>query len=264
MKIVTWNVRCQNETDDARGCGWKVRLPLVVETLRELAPDIFAVQEAHFEQINDLRAAFPTYQGAGAGREDGAKDGEQCGIFFDARRFKLREQRTRWLSESPDVPSRDWGAACTRIVTRVHLYDREAAHEMKVWNAHFDHRSALARLESARLLRRWMSEPTATPATAAATWPTILCGDFNCAPDAPPIAELTEIVRDSRAHATAVSGEVATFCGFDAPLHGENHRIDYVFADRFWNIESYSVPDDKERWPPASDHRPIIVQLTHK
>lgn len=94
MKIITWNVRCQNGGDDARGCGWAARLPLTVENLRELSPDIFAVQEAH--------------------------------------------------------------------------------------------------------------------------------------------------------------------------LAGEKNRIDYVFADRHWNIESHRVPDDAKNWPPASDHRPVIVELQIK
>ena len=254
MKVISWNLRCQNAGDDARGCGWAVRLPLVVEALHALNPNIFAVQEACPPQMTDLRAAFPTYQSAGVGREDGQNDGEFCGIFFERNRFKLREQQTRWLSQSPEVPSRDWDATCTRIVTRIRLYDREDAHEIEVWNAHLDHRSALARLESARLLQRWMSESQA---------PAILCGDFNCTPDAPPIAELTDSLRDSRAHAAKVSGEVATFCGFDQPSHGENHRIDYVFADRHWNIESYGVPNDDNSWPPASDHRPVIVELKH-
>lgn len=258
MKFVTWNIRCQNGGDDARGCGWQTRLPLITATLRTLQPDIFAVQEAFGPQMDDLRAAFPGYQSAGIGRDDGKTTGEHCGIFFDAKRFELREQQTRWLSLTPDVPSRGWGASFTRIVTRVRLYDRgttrEPASEMEVWNAHFDHESEASRLESARLLRRWMFETKER---------SLLCGDFNCAPDAPPIAELIESdkLRDARSHAARVEGEIATFRGFGEPLHGARNRIDYVFADRYWNIESYDVPKDNESWPPASDHRPVIVEL---
>ena len=256
MKIVTWNIRCQNGGDDARGCGWKARLPLVAEILRGLEPDIFAVQEAHFEQMNDLRAAFLNYQSAGVGREDGANDGEQCGIFFNATRFWLRAQETHWLSPTPEVPSRGWDAACTRIWTRAYLFDRAKDRELAVWNAHLDHRSKLARLQSAQLLRRHALE---------AEIPMILCGDFNCTPNSAPIAELTRPgLRDAHAHAAHVEGEVATFCGFDQALSGENHRIDYVFASREWQIKSYRVPEDRADWPPASDHRPVVVELKHK
>lgn len=257
MRIVTWNIRCRNNGDDARGCGWAARLPRIVETIGELAPDIFAVQEAHFEQMNDLRAALPDYQNAGVGREDGKNDGEQCGIFFRRERFKLREQQTRWLSPTPEIPSRGWGADYTRIATRAAFYDRECARELEIWNAHLDHQSELARLESARLLKRWMFGANA---------PALLCGDFNCAPDSPPIAELTasDKLRDARSHAACVTGEVATFCGFDQPLTGEENRIDYVLADRHWTIESYRVPDDAGDWPPAADHRPVVVELKLK
>ncbi len=254
MRIISWNIRCQNGGDDARGCGWKVRLPLVIATLRELSPDIFAVQEAHGSQMDDLRAAFSDYQSVGMGREDGENDGEHCGIFFDKTRFWLRSQETRWLSPTPDVPSRGWGANYTRIVTRASLLDRETDRKLMVWNAHLDHQSELARLESARILRGEL---------AKAEVPALLCGDFNCAPDAAPIAELiaSGTLRDARAHAANVEGEVATFCGFDEPVRDESRRIDYVFATRDWNIESYRVPDDKASWPPASDHRPVIVEL---
>ena len=254
MKIITWNIRCQNGGDDARGCGWATRLPRIVETMRELEPDIFAVQEAHFEQMNDLRAAFPAYQNAGVGREDGENNGEQCGIFFNATRFWLRAQQTHWLSPTPAIPSRGWDANCTRIVTRADLFDRLKDRDLTVCNTHFDHQSALARLESARVLRREIE---------ALDVPALLCGDFNCAPNSSPILELTESneVRDSRSHAARVAGEVATLRGFDRPLTGENHRIDYVFATREWQIENYRVPDDSETWPPASDHRPVVVEL---
>ena len=252
MRLVTWNIRCQNNGDDARGCGWAARLPKIVETLRALKPAIFAVQEAHFEQMNDLRAAFPNYQNAGVGREDGKNDGEQCGIFFERERFKLRAEKTSWLSPTPDVPSRGWDAACTRIWTRAELHDRESGREFAVYNTHFDHQSARARLESARVLRRELER---------AELPALLCGDFNCAPTSAPIAELAENLRDARSHAARVEGEIATSCGFDQPFRGENHRIDYVFATREWQIENYRVPDDGENWPPASDHRPVLVEL---
>lgn len=254
MKIITWNIRCQNGGDDARGCGWAVRLPMIIETLRELQPDIFAVQEAHLAQMDDLCAAFPAYQSAGAGRDDGKTAGEHCGIFFRRERFKLREEQTRWLSPTPDAPSRGWGAACTRIVTAARLFDRQDKRVFEVWNAHFDHQSEVARLESARQI--WCGIENSDVLV-------ILCGDFNCAPDAAPIGELTASgeLCDARRHAARVEGETATFRGFDKPLTGENHRIDYVFADRHWNIESYRVPDDSENWPPASDHRPVIVEL---
>ena len=125
MKIMTWNVRCQNAGDDARGCGWSVRRQPLCAIVREQAPDIWATQEAYAPQIDDLCAALPAYQMAGVGRNDGARAGEFCAIFWRAERYQLREQQTLWLSPTPDEPSFGWGAHCVRICTRARLFDHQ-------------------------------------------------------------------------------------------------------------------------------------------
>ena len=262
MKIMTWNVRCQNPTDDARGCGWAVRRAALCAILRQQAPDILTTQEAYAPQIDDLCAALPDYFMAGVGRNDGARAGEFCAIFARKDRYELRAQSTRWLSETPGEPSFGWGAHCIRIVTAARLFDRENGREFRVWNAHFDHASALARLESARQIRRGIE---------ALDVPTILCGDFNSAPDDEPLVALTSHggLRDSRSHsAREPLGPHATFCGFknftdaiEAPIGGEKARIDYVLADENWRIESYQTLPTDENSGPVSDHRPVIVEL---
>ncbi len=225
-------------------------------------PDILATQEGYAPQIDDLCAALPDYEMAGVGRNDGAREGEFCAIFWRAERFQLRAQQTRWLSLSPDEPSFGWGAHCLRIVTKARLFDRQTEREFEVWNAHFDHASDLARGESARLLRREI---------AVLDVAAVLCGDFNCAPDDEPILALTENgdLRDSRFHsAQTPTGPHATFCGFapytqkiEAPIGGEEARIDYILATRDWNIESYATLPTDENAKPASDHRPVVVEI---
>ena len=262
MKTMTWNVRCQNATDDARGCGWAVRRANLLAVLHRHAPDILATQEAYAPQIDDLRAALPAYQMAGVGRNDGARAGEFCAIFFRSQRYQLRDQTTRWLSETPDAPSFGWGAHCLRIATRARLFDRQTERELEVWNAHFDHASAPARLQSARWLRREIEKLDA---------PALLCGDFNSAPDDEPLQVLTRDggLRDTRlCSARQPTGPHATFCGFadftdviEAPLGGDEARIDYVLADDNWQIERYATLPTDENIGPVSDHRPVMVEL---
>ena len=262
MKLITWNVRCQNATDDARGCGWAARRETLCAILNQQAPDILTTQEAYAPQIDDLCAALPAYQMAGVGRNDGAREGEFCAIFARKDRYELRAQSTRWLSETPDEPSFGWGAHCIRIVTKARLFDRETQREFEVWNAHFDHASARARLESAKLLWREIMNLDV---------PAILCGDFNSAPDDEPLLALTEDngLRDSRLHSEQPPrGPHATFCGFaaftdkiEAPIGGDQARIDYVLADKNWRIESYETLPTDENPKPVSDHRPVVVEL---
>ena len=259
MKIVTWNIRYKNAEDAEKGLGWdEVRRARVVALLAELAPDVLAVQEAVAPQMKDLRAALPDYQAVGVGRDDGVEGGEFSAIFFRRARFGLHSFRTRWLSQTPDEPSRGWDAALPRIATCVRLYDGQLQREFEFWNTHFDHRGQIARAESARYLRREIAQLMV---------PTLLCGDFNSAPDGAPVQEIlsTEngaVLRDARALSQAPpTGSLATFCGFGAPLTGAANRIDYVFATTGWQIESYDVPAWKDGdGAPASDHRPVVVE----
>ena len=254
MRFLTWNIRCQNAGDDARGCGWNVRRARVRATIGVIAPDIFAVQEALAPQMDDLRADWPEFEGVGVGRDDGERAGEFCGLFFRRERFEWRAHQTRWLSVTPDVPSRGWDADLKRIASRVRLFDRETERELEVWNTHFDHIGAQARLESARFLRRELEFVAVG----------LLCGDFNASPASPPMLDLASgDWRDARAHSQrAPTGEIATFCGFDAPIGGEEARIDYVWVSPGGTIRNYAVPAPIfPDWPPASDHRPVVVEL---
>ena len=259
MKIVNWNIRYRNQNDARQGLGWdEVRRARVVALIEDLAPDVLAIQEALAPQMNDLRAALPAYDDVGVGRDDGVESGEYAAIFFRRARFGLRSFRTRWLSQTPDVPSRGWDAALPRIATCVRLYDGQAKREFEVWNTHFDHLGEVARAESARTLRREIAQLMV---------PTLLCGDFNSAPDGTPVKEIlsTEngaVLRDARALSLAPpTGSLATFSGFKTPLSGAQNRIDYVFATTGWRIESYDVPAWKDGdGAPASDHRPVVVE----
>ena len=263
LKLVTWNVRNRNATDAKNGYGWEVRLPRISAMLNAIAPDLVAVQEAFAGQMDDLGAALPEFEAVGVGRDDGAKAGEYTGIFLRRKRFALRDFRTRWLSATPDIPSVGWDAALPRIVTCARLFDRQAEREFELWNTHFDHRGPTARVESARYLRREIGQLDV---------PALLCGDFNALPDSAPIAELLEeekgeTLRNARDHSRLMpTGELATFRGFDvAPLRGNEHLIDYVFASRDWQIESYAVPALRgPEFPLPSDHRPVAVELNCK
>jgi endonuclease/exonuclease/phosphatase family metal-dependent hydrolase len=255
MKLLTWNIRCQNSTDDARGCGWKVRCARVIATVHALAPDVLAVQEALASQMDDLRAALPNFEAVGVGRDDGEQKGEFCGLLYRRERFELRASSTRWLSPTPEEPSRGWDATLNRIATSARLFDSKSRCELEVWNTHFDHYGEQARLESARFVRRELENLPV---------PVVLCGDFNASPGSAPIRELLSgTLCDARALSKQEPcGEVATFCGFDEPLLGEEWRIDWVFVSPKWEIESYAVsPSLFSNWPPSSDHRPVVVEL---
>src|SRR3546814_18126337 len=71
-------------------------------------------------------------------------------------RFSLLGSGTFWLSPTPDTPSKGWDAALPRIATWARLKDRSAAQNFLVVNTHFDHIGEVARVESAKMIRRWL------------------------------------------------------------------------------------------------------------
>ena len=67
-------------------------------------------------QVIDIAAAVPSYSYIGTGR-DGVGKGESSNIYYKQDRFKLKEQNTFWLSETPDTISKGWDAAYRRVCT---------------------------------------------------------------------------------------------------------------------------------------------------
>jgi hypothetical protein len=43
--------------------------------------------------------------------------GEHSAIFYNSDKFKLLEENTFWLSETPEKPSKGWDAAYNRVCT---------------------------------------------------------------------------------------------------------------------------------------------------
>ena len=46
---------------------------------------------------------------------------EGCPIFYSTEKFELEDKGSFWLSETPEVMSKDWGAACYRVCSYVIL-----------------------------------------------------------------------------------------------------------------------------------------------
>lgn len=258
LTVATFNIRYANPGDGAN--AWPHRQQAVADVLTRHGVDVAGLQEALLTQLQDLDRLLPGYARFGVGRDDGQQRGEYSPVLYRRDRWRLVEGSTRWLSPEPDRPgSKGWDAAITRIATRCVLEPVAGGARFVVFNTHFDHRGETARLESARLLTKWLRSETL---------PCILLGDFNCTPAAPPYRELTTAqgtwqLFDSRLIAQQPpQGPDATWNGFEAVVAGQ--RIDFVFVDRPWRVVSHLADDARiagtSRFP--SDHLPVIVGLS--
>ena len=208
IRVLSYNVRYANRHDGHD--AWHARRDGVADLVRFHRPDVVGFQEPLPGQRADLRDRLPEYDLFGRGRKRDDGD-EGCPIGVRTDRWRVIDDGTFWLSETPTKPSTGWDATHPRIASWVRVRPREGTDasanasdpSVLVVNTHFDHVGARARRESARLLRERLPELAATeettrtgnavgdPSEGAGRVPRVLVGDFNCTAGSDPYRVLT-------------------------------------------------------------------------
>jgi len=255
VKVMTYNIRLDTEADGLN--QWKNRIGAVTNLIQKYNPDLLGVQEALPNQMADLSKNLPGYQYVGVGRDDGKEKGEFSAIFYKQDRFEVTFQKTKWLSETPDIAgSKSWDAAITRIVTYAHMKDKASGKEFVYFNTHFDHIGKEARLNSALLIKRFIAEETRGHHT-----PALVSGDFNSEPPDPPYQNMIQPgeVRliDSRPH----DSTTGTFCGFEVNKMA-CRTLDYIFHSPDWKTLDYRIIQDHNGTYYPSDHLPVMATFS--
>lgn len=254
LRVATFNIRCPM---DKVPNDWVSRAPRVKALLDRHQFEIVGLQEATHRQIQFL-LKDPAWAFVGRGRADGKNGGEHAGILYRPERFEMLATETFWLSETPTVPgSKSWDSANIRVCTWGHFRDRRSGKEFVLFNTHLDHRSKTARLEGVKLILAKMDE-------VAKGLPVILLGDFNTAPTRPPILAIREKLHNSKAVSTiAHLGPIGTYTGFtydrDNPPKKE---IDYIFVSKDIRVHSHCTIDDMDGDLCASDHFPVLCEVS--
>lgn len=254
LKLMTYNIRLDLPSDKEN--DWNHRKDFSSSQIRFYAPDIFGVQEALPNQINDLENSLPEYGHVGIGR-DGEGKGEASAIFYIRSRFKVANERTFWLSETPNQVSKGWDASYVRICTFALLKDRKTKQTFWVFNTHLDNNGAVARAKGVEMILAKIREVNTK------NYPVILMGDFNSEPDSALLINLRRVMTDSREASEAKPfGPSGSFNGFkfNEPV---TRLIDYVFVDNSKRIavKKYAVLSDSINLRYPSDHLPVFVEL---
>lgn len=232
ISVMSYNIRLGVGKDGDN--SWEFRKPATAAMLKELQPDMFGVQEAYPMQIDYIHQECPEYASYGIGRDDGKEEGEHMSIFYKKDKFELLSSETFWLSETPEVPSFGWDAACRRTATSVLLKHKKTGKKLFYVNTHLDHVGDTARLEGLKLIveRIKSMNPDGLPL--------ILTGDFNMMPKQKPILELDKMMNSARRFAVKTDN-LATFNAWKKPLEQaaidpdfkavdpENLIIDYIY-----------------------------------
>tara|TARA_R110002050_G_scaffold116847_2_gene233385 strand:- start:32326 stop:33159 length:834 start_codon:yes stop_codon:yes gene_type:complete len=252
VSVMTYNIRLDVASDGEN--AWPLRKEYVVDQIKFYTPDIFGIQEGTPDQTKYLNEHLEAYEFVGVGR-DGGNKGEYSAIFYNSKKFKVTNQETFWLSETPDEVSMGWDAACNRVCTYGLFTNLETHEKLWVFNTHLDHVGVAARKNGIDLILSKIKKVNTD------SYPVVLTGDFNLEPDNKLILNLKEDLYDSKEAATTVAfGPEGTFNGFNF-LEPVSRRIDYIFVSNKVIVTKYAVLSDSKDLKYPSDHLPVYVVL---
>lgn len=256
-KIMTYNIRYDNPNDGDN--QWSKRKEFLSSQIAFNEVDIFGIQEGLQHQVTYLDSVFVNYNYIGVGRDDGKTKGEYSAIFYDTKKFRVIENGTFWLSETPNEISVGWDASMERICTYGLFQDLNTMQQFFLFNTHFDHIGTEARFKSASLILQKKDELNPKKL------PVIVMGDFNLTPETEPIKLISKVLNDSKIISeTTPFGPIGTFNGFKFN-HPVTDRIDYIFTSKKnVSIKKYVVLSKSKNSKYPSDHFPVFVDLLIK
>lgn len=255
LKIISFNIRYNSWNNIDGENGWPYRKAAVVRMINEERPAAIGLQEALIDQLQYLDSNLPAYKRIGVGRDDGKEAGEFMAIYYDTAQLILDGSQTLWLSETPEVPSKGWDAACYRTATVANFYDRQSHRNFYYINTHLDHMGKTARAEGVKLITSLF-----TPSSSAMIVPAIVGGDMNST-----ILD-TALLAFEDVHLKPACDVVSTpLCHkdtYNAFGMGPGSAIDHFFV-RGVRVKSYRILDGDYGVPYLSDHYPIemVIEL---
>lgn len=188
------------------------------------------MQEVLDSQLGDIMDAMKqtgAWEHIGVARDDGKSDGEYNPIIYKTDVFELVHEETKWLSETPDTPSKSWNSGSNRIVT-VGVFKHIATGRLMIMaNTHLDNAVAEARTNQIGVA---VDIIKAVDAAYGPNLPTFLTGDFNSGDTDPAYKALVAENYLQDLYATASpeqrSERFYTYTGFAGEY---SSRIDYIW-----------------------------------
>ncbi|MBN2601026.1 MAG: endonuclease/exonuclease/phosphatase family protein [Candidatus Marinimicrobia bacterium] len=261
IRLMSFNIRLNTPSDSLN--AWPYRKTMVASLIRFHKVDILGVQEALWDQMQDLENLLPEYAWVGIGRDDGNRAGEFMAIFYLKERFKVIKSSNFWLSENPEIPGKGWDAACNRIVTWCKFKDQKTGKIFFHFNTHFDHLGDTARVKSAELLIRQID-------AIAGSKPVLVTGDFNSTPESKTYSILTNRLGKSQNLRLTDTKKVTrfphhgsngTFTWFDLNKLTNDQAIDHIFIKNGVTVLYHGTLTDTFDGRFPSDHFPVLTEI---
>lgn len=264
FRIFNNNVRYATKRVGYHEKRWDERKDALVETIKANIfdkPTIITLQEVLANQLKDIEFGLNGHGDSypwthfGVGRDDGKNSGEFAPIIYNSAQWNLEYSVQKWISKTPDVPSKYTGAQQKRIITIAVFSHKKTGVGINVINTHFDHRSEDSRDYGADLIIEYANR-------LLNGYPTMITGDFNSEPGLSVYEKLaTQFIDTEEVAETTVNEELVTAPGFDPAKAG--NTLDYVFTtNENVRVKKYEIVDTlMNNMFRFSDHRPIVVDF---
>ena len=255
--VMTYNIRLDLASDGDN--AWQYRRHALTSLVAYYAPDLVGMQEVLLHQKQEIEADLPGYAFVGQGRDDGRSTGEHAPLGYRRDRFQPVASGTFWLSPTPEIPGKGWDAAYPRIASWARLWDKGAMRSLLVVNTHMDHVGSTARIEGARLIRRWIGTHRKRGDTL------VLMGVFNTPKGSPAYAAITEPGEGALRDTLTISrtphfGPLGTFTAFRIE-QVEEAPIDHIFVGDGVTVLRHATLTQQTGGELPSDHYPVLADL---
>ena len=259
IRLITWNILNDNPNFERNSIKvWENRKEGLISTLRQYSPDIFGIQEAKFNQLDDISKSLPNYTWFG---QCSSKNyyGEYVAIFVQNDKFHIKKHSSFWLSENSKTESISWNAKYPRICSYVLLSEKKTDFNFAVFNTHLSHSSKLARINSLNQIKNKIEELKCKTA--------IIMGDFNITPHS---KIYREFMSKNEFADTLSSKHTSSYCGMNNSIVVDyikqqlykiiGYRLDYILYTGFQMPVCSHIIKGKHRIK-YSDHYPVLADF---
>lgn len=291
IRVLTHNIRTKSFPHGQEE-AWKIRKDYIINELHfntiSNQESIICLQEALYAQLDDILAGLNSLPGrenaswtyVGSGRW-GGRLGEHSPILYRPAIWDAEYSTTRWLSDTPSIPSPSWGTWYNRIATCAIFRHRATNRRILSMNTHLDDSSITSRYKGALLIKEWADEWLSDPKWLGAIGGVILTGDFNTEShsngDAYGVLTAPDAFSDTSAHVDRNRryGNVNSWTDFNDD-RDDDALYDYILVGPVregmipWNVQTYGVLFNKfengdtssdEKYVFSSDHRSVVADV---
>ena len=249
IRMMSYNLRCISPTDFGKR-SWFYRADLIIDDIENEKPGIIGFQESTKWHYSYLVDSLPDYDSVITYRDE-AFNSEGCPIFYNKVLYKLVDKGSFWLSETPEVMSKSWGAQYNRVCSYVILTDNASGKDFVVFNTHLSHVIDEARINGINVVLDKIAEFGSLPA--------VIMGDFNAQEGSETYKSATKNFVDAK-YATDNTSDSHTYQGWGKP---EKYvRIDYFMISKSgFSVEKYDVLSAEHDGIYSSDHCRIVLDV---